>query len=349
MTHVEEKPNRFETRAANWDDIPGIVRLLNASAQNTRGADVTADHWQRRHYYESGVQLDTDTRLVLDGDRPVAYVEVAGEWPYVVYEMVGAVDPDYRGRGLGSLLVSWAEERVGAALDKTPPDLAVFIQSRLFESNNPGRELLASQGYAPVRDYIYLAIEMDARPPSPEVPAGVVFRPLQPSDWAKIGPAMDESFQDHWANVDYEDDPNEDEEDDSWARNRAADPEAFDKAFWNSPDFSFVAWDGDEVAGVCLCNEKSIEFPGSGYLGSLSIRRAWRRRGLGRALVLNAFNTFYDRGIYRVITDTDGDSLTGSYRVYQNAGMSVFRSEFVFEKTMRDGRDILNRGPLAAG
>ena len=74
-------------------------------------------------------------------------------------------------------------------------------------------------------------------------------------------------------------------------------------------------------------------------------RRPWRRRGIGRALTLHALNVFYERGTRQVLTDTDGDSLTKAYRVYQKAGMKIFRREHVYEKTIRPGRDFVKRNP----
>ena len=64
--------SRFQTRPAAWADVAEIVRLRNAGSQDTRGADVTAEHWQRRHYYDNGINLETDTQLAFDGERCVA-------------------------------------------------------------------------------------------------------------------------------------------------------------------------------------------------------------------------------------------------------------------------------------
>ena len=117
----------------------------------------------------------------------------------------------------------------------------------------------------------------------------------------------------------------------------------FDSAYFNSPGLCFVAWDGDEVAGLCLCNATTFEYPEAGYLGSLSVRRRWQKLGLGRALTLHALRAFYDRGTSHVLTETDGDGFTKAFRVYEKTGMAIFRREFVFEKAIRPGRDLLKR------
>ncbi len=334
--------NKFQTRPVTWANVSAIVALRNASSQETRGTDVTAVHWQKRRWYESGINLNSDSLLIFDGETAVAYAELTSEAPFVVYEMAGAVHPDYRQQGLGTELVKWAENRVQQSLAKAPEGTAVFIQNSTFDSNQPGRDLLEIHNYKIVRDFVYLQIHMDSKPPEPVWPDGIEARPLQTSDWAKVGPALHEAFMDHWGIVEYEADEKDAAEPDK-PNPRETDPEAFDNAYFNSPGLCFVAWDGDEVAGSCLCNATTIEYPQAGYLGSLSIRRPWRRLGLGRALTLQALNAFYTQGTTHVLTDTDGDGFTKAYRVYQKAGMEIFRRELVYEKTIRPGRDLVKR------
>ena len=54
-----------------------------------------------------------------------------------------------------------------------------------------------------------------------------------------------------------------------------------------------VAWAGDEIAGGTICEAEYYEM---GWVRSLSVRRPWRRGGLGMALLLNAFRQFHERG-----------------------------------------------------
>ncbi len=120
-------------------------------------------------------------------------------------------------------------------------------------------------------------------------------------------------------------------------------PSERDKLYWNTPGLCFVALDDDVVAGSCLCNAKTVEFPEAGKIGSLSVRRGWRRRGLGLALTLHALGEFYRRGTRTVVTDTDAKSFTRANTLYPRVGMSVFRSELILEKELRPGTDLLKR------
>ncbi len=334
----------FTTRPATWDDLQAIVALRNEASLDIRGTPITAVHWQQRAWLENGVNLATDSRVVETADgRVIGYVELSSEHPFVVHEMSGAVHPAFRGQGIGGQLVAWAEQRARQGIAKAPPDARLLLHCPLFDRDMPGQMLLQDHGFTAVREFVHLQMQLTSPPPAPELPEGVVIRPLQATDWPQVGPALEEAFADHWGILQYEmDEPDEDEHD---APRPQRDPTIFRPDYFNSPGLCFVAWAGDEVAGSCLCNEKSVENPQAGYLGSLSIRHPWRRQGLGLALTHTALAEFFRRGIRHILTDTDGDSFTRAYQLYQKAGMHIYRREIVYEKELRPGTEWLRRSP----
>lgn len=95
--------------------------------------------------------------------------------------------------------------------------------------------------------------------------------------------------------------------------------------------------DGDEIAGVALCAD---EKESGGWVHSLGIRRAWRRRGLALTLLQHAFADFVNRGIYKVFLGVDAQSLTGATRLYERAGMRVMLRSIHYEKELRGGREL---------
>jgi ribosomal protein S18 acetylase RimI-like enzyme len=66
----------------------------------------------------------------------------------------------------------------------------------------------------------------------------------------------------------------------------------------------------------------------------LGVRRPWRRRGLGRALLLHAFGEFRRRGFSRSALGVDAESLTGANRLYERAGMHVAARFDIYEKVL---------------
>jgi mycothiol synthase len=64
----------------------------------------------------------------------------------------------------------------------------------------------------------------------------------------------------------------------------------------------------------------------------LGVRRRWRRRGLGLALLLQSFTDFRRRGATRVGLGVDAESPTGAVSLYEQAGMQVVRRNDAYEK-----------------
>jgi mycothiol synthase len=349
--HHQPKLSGFDVRPATPSDLDGIVTLLNASSMDTLGTRITAGHWQQRQWQESQMPLASNTRVVVNGQGFIAgYVQLVNDSPHVVNELSGAVHPDFRRRGIGSFLLDWAEARAHQLISRASPDTAVLIHSSLFDSNRPGLDLIRSRGYATVRRFIHLRIEMAAAPPEPEWPEGVSVRPIQTDDWPAVVSALEIAFQDHWGQI--KSPPSEAAPEspalplDAPEEKEQSSPngnENYDSDYFNTPGLCFAAFAGDTVVGSCLCNARSIEFADTGRLGSLSVIRPWRRKGIGLALTRHALAEFYRRGTRVVVTDTDSQSFTGANFLYPQAGMSVFRNELLFEKKIRSGRDLLKR------
>jgi ribosomal protein S18 acetylase RimI-like enzyme len=74
--------------------------------------------------------------------------------------------------------------------------------------------------------------------------------------------------------------------------------------------------------------------PGVGWVGILGVRRQWRRRGLGRALLLKALQEFRSRGFREVGLGVDAASLTGATRLYESVGMRVTAQFDIYEKQL---------------
>jgi ribosomal protein S18 acetylase RimI-like enzyme len=257
----------------------------------------------------------------------------------VVHRINGAVHPDFRGRGIGAQMIRWAEQQALEQLGDAPDGSRVVIQTIFFTKDKHAQALFWHEGYTFAREWVHLQITMDELPPPAEWPQGFTVRQMDQSrDWPAVGEALDEAFRDHWGEMQpVEDSAMEDAADETEEEEEEDDE---DDPYSNSRDFCFVAMVGDQVAGSCLGNAKTIEWPDSGKIGSLSIRRPYRRLGIGRALTLHALGQFYEHDIRRVIIDTDADGFTGAYRLYQQAGMDVYRREVTYEKELRPGHEL---------
>jgi mycothiol synthase len=71
----------------------------------------------------------------------------------------------------------------------------------------------------------------------------------------------------------------------------------------------------------------------------VAVRRPWRGRGLGLALLRHALGELYRRGVREVGLSVDAESITGAPRLYGRAGLRVSSSYALFQKELRPGRE----------
>jgi mycothiol synthase len=165
--------------------------------------------------------------------------------------------------------------------------------------------------------------------PQPQWPAGITVRTMQvEQDERAIFATSREAFQDHWGHVDR---PFE-EEYTRWLHHNKS-RQDFDPSLW------FLAMDGDQIAGICLCRMTTHDDPEMGWVSILAVRKPWRQHGLGLALLHNAFGAFQRRGKSKVGLGVDAENLTGATRLYQRAGMQSDpnRQFSIYEKELRPG------------
>ncbi|HVM70013.1 MAG TPA: GNAT family N-acetyltransferase, partial [Gaiellaceae bacterium] len=74
-----------------------------------------------------------------------------------------------------------------------------------------------------------------------------------------------------------------------------------------------------------------------GHVSLLGVRRPWRRRGLGEALLLHSFAAFRAAGYRRGTLGVDASSPTGATRLYERVGMRVYRDTVFLERPVGGG------------
>jgi mycothiol synthase len=227
--------------------------------------------------------------------------------------------PDARGRGIGAALLAHIEERASEAMDRFAPDAHVVLQQWITAANEPARRLLEQSGYQVVRRMWGMIVDLVEEPPAVIWPEGITVRtPVTEADLRATHAASREAFRDHWG---YAEQPYED-----FARSNI-EIDTFDPSLW------FMVMDGDEVAGVML----GEMLPDRGWVNDLAVRRPWRGRGLGEALLRHSFGAFYRRGLRTVALGVDSQNLTGATRLYERVGMRVERQYDICEKVLRAG------------
>lgn len=325
-------PQGFTARHATLDDVAIVVDFLNQIAiEENRPTDATIED-TRYQWQFPDFNPGTDIYLVFAPDGALAgYSEVGDSEPYVKPFVWGRVLRPYRRLGIGDHLLRWSEERVRRSFHKAPADARIAMIQGCINTNQDACQFLEAQGFKPRRYTNTMLIEMTSPPPAPAAPEGIIIRPFRyETEFETVLHTFREAFRDHWGHVER---PFEDTRKD-WQHVLDNDPTS-DPGLW------FVALDGDEMAGVSLGCKPRIGDPDmTGWINILAVRRPWRKRGIALALLHHTFGEFYRRGITRVGLGADSQNLTGAIRLYERAGMHVYRCFVDYEKELRPGREL---------
>lgn len=294
-----------ELRAPTVDDLPGLVALSERRFNSMSETQIrdrlgsprtgAGDNWR--------VSIGDEGRIV--GGVFLWHPEPGSE--RVFFQVVAyPEEPEKYGR-----LVDCGEERARVLTESRA--------GRVHVSCPGGDELLAGvlrdRGFELVRHFFTMEIDVAEEPPEPEWPEGVAVRSFEPGEERAVYDVDMEAFQDHW---DFFPVPFEE-----WCE-FFLDRSDFDSGLWS------LALDGGEIAGTALCNWEGR--PGIGRVNVLAVRRPWRRRGLGRALLLRSFHEFRKRGRTTVDLNVDAENLTGAVGLYERAGMHVAHRDDTYRK-----------------
>ena len=316
-------PRDFVLRRPTMADIDGVLQLVQTCEQEREGRVEATLAGLQLEWGEPDYRLAEDAWAVFAPEGQVVGFADVGQRQYVRIFSGGDVHPDYRGRGIGTHLLQLNEARAQQYIAQAPADARVAIYSWQDENNVAGRRLVEKHGYKVGRSFWRMKIDLHETPPAPTWAEGIAVKTLadDPTLFRAVFEADQEAFRDHWGYV-----PDSFEQWEYWTKNK----EGFDPSLW------FLAMDGAEVAAISLCiNEKTS----GGWVDTLGVRRQWRRRGIGEALLYHSFGEFYKRGIHEVYLGVDAASLTGATRLYERVGMHVHRRADIYEKEIRAGRE----------
>ena len=325
MTHQDIYVDPSLTlRSANWTDVNAVAELtydvaqLEGDVSFVMTAEELANAW-----HDEGFLVERDVFVVETGDgRVVGSAEFYNEGDHCKLKADGCVHPEFRGLGIGTALLEKMEERARTEMELAKLDTRVVIQSMINAKNEAGDPLLRAMGYTPIRYFWRMEIRLQEMPSAVTFPAGLELRPFIKDEHAlAVWQANNEAFRDHWGSHErtYAD----------WSHTLFGNPN-FDPTLW------MIAWDGDEVAGF---SQNRVRM-GIGWVGTIAVRRPWRGKGLGVALMKQTFGEFYKRGIKTIGLGVDAENPTGATRLYQKVGMYPASEHVTYEKELRAGRNV---------
>lgn len=290
-----------QLRQLREDDADAVAALFVEAWGESRRMDGA----EIREWFNNQA-LKPENLLVLEREG-----RVAGYFDVWIEEDVA--DLDLAAPGFWDEAFDHAENRARALGAKR-------VRSFVVEEHELG-DLVPSRGYRTIHSSWTMEIEFGVEAPAePVLPDGIAIRPYRhPEDEQRVYEATQEAFADHW---DFHPSPIE-----TWREFNV-------KAGNFEPDLWLVAWDGGDVAGASLNYPERSGDPGHGWVGTLGVRRAWRRRGLGEALLRRSFAALYARGLRKVRLSVDAENPTGATRLYERAGMRVLRQSNTWERQL---------------
>jgi mycothiol synthase len=308
----------FTLRAATNDDLDGVFTVVASSDMREFGEIDTP----KEEFAVDWAELDhaRDVQLAVDHDgQIVGYANCRGEGQFSGIDAEGYVHAEHEGRGVGTALVRWTEQRAADFVDRAPEGARVLLQNPTNAYNKEAAALLAGLGYDLARQFWRMQIVLSGPPEIGGDPEGISFRAARDEiDERLIWKTTEAAFAQHWGHQ-----PRSFE---TWAKRR--------KQADHDPGLWWMAFAGNDVVGTLISKAQP---GGSGWIQDVGVLPEWRQRGIGRALLQRSFAAFYERGLTTVALGVDTANATGATKVYEQAGMSITRGFSIWEKVLREG------------
>lgn len=326
-THVAGGPAidglRFR-RLRDRDDYAPFAALLVAG-EAADGLDYAPDPENLAVDYQNypGLEPTRDVLFAEIDGQIVAYAEGARQVRdgMTLYAIDGMVHPAWRRRGLGRAMLrhveSYHRDRARDHDDPGGRELQLWVPDRPAP-----RALLESEGYRVVRHGFRMRRAVAGDLPVQPLPSGIEIRDVVEQQHRAIFDATNEAFEDHWGHRE----PSE----------------ADFRRIYESPDLATslwsVAWEGDQIVGsvqtYVWAEENRLLGVSRAWMERISIRRAWRGRGIAKALIVDNLRRLQRARIDEAMLDVDAQNPTGALQLYEALGFEVRDSSVAHRKAM---------------
>ena len=258
------------------------------------------------------VDLARDARLLLTPDgRLASYAIVmqrADGFNFDIY-----THPTLGSETIRSGQLARCETRARALMSVAQND-SMLARAIVAHINEADRQALAAAGYQPRKFYFRMQIEMETAPAPPTWPDGCGLRNIRPGEDDRAVHAFIEAAFDR---------PGRTPTTFEWWRDFMMRPDHFRAELW------FLLTRDAEIIGTALC----YDYPEGGWVRQLAVESAWRRQGIGAALLQHVFGVFYRSGHPRVSLVVDSDN-PNAHTFYERVGMVRARQHDEYHKML---------------
>ena len=298
---------KYSVRPAAMGDLSAVFDLVAKQRTIDFGsAMISMDDLQKRW---ENFDLENDTLTAFAEGELAGYAELRdGDSPFIYLATRNNV---YLGFQLLKYLEQKAAIKAGGKIQ---------LATQISEKNQPLLQLFASNGYASNLSFLIMELTLTEPPENPQWADGIRVRMFERKLDEQVTYQTDEEAskdKGYHNPLSYED----------WVKRMGMDRENFDPTVW------FLACVGNDVAGVALNVYDQVSE--TVWVDHLSVRREWRKKGIGKALLLHSFGEFYKRGLKTVKLSVDSKSLTNAPRLYESVGMRVVQQYHIYKKDLQ--------------
>lgn len=288
----------LSTRAATSADADAIYGLIAGAEIGWHGqAEVVPDQ-VAADLRRPELDLARDTLLVHAPNGDLA----GWAWLHLGKRAQIDVHPSYRGNGIGTLLLDWAENRAREVGSD-------WFAQAVDDADRAGRDLVWARGADVLATNWLLERPITAPEPRP-LPIGIRLGSYDPARSHEVYELIEDAFSAFQKRrKSYEE----------WA------PLTIDRDTFLA-DASTLAYADDEVVGAVL----ALDLVGSdeGYVEQVAVRADQRHKGIARAMLDQTCAGFHRLGLRGLILWTH--SGTGALAMYEHLGLRVRRSTTVY-------------------
>jgi len=318
--------NGWALRPSEPSDAAAMAAMFNerlvANGERPRHTEQSLQRW-----FSQPTHPDLRTDWVVH-DRTGTLIGWAGltEAPPPYLKLLFSIAPRVELEGCGELwdMLARQLDRAAAAVARgLPDDARPILRTFCLLRDETRQRALVRNGYELARVQSKMRIDLSTAPPKPVWPDGIRVVPFDyERDVSRVVAAYQQAFRDHWGVVEL---PHADEVA-KWREEHRWEGDEYDATMW------YPAMDGDEVAGFARWWAAIDHDFTRAYLYNFFVRKAWRRRGLGTAILAHAVTDLHQRGYRSAELHVDSESLTEAPRVYERVGFQVAEQQYIVQK-----------------
>lgn len=240
--------------------------------------------------------------------------EEDGTWLYLHQ---GCVVPQWRGHGIGTAFVQWAEQRLRGIATGHPTKGKGTFGANASSTETSATELLLNEGYTVYYTSAQMEYLNSTQLQTPSLPDGFALRPATPEQYRTIW----EAARRHWAGFTKANSVPTEE-----------DYQEFLSLVTPTPDLLKVIWHNEEP--VAIVQGSIAQETNTGIIDDVIVAAAYKRQGLAQTVMIDCMRAMRGRGVQRIRLHTDASNRHGAKSLYEKLGFRVIKTFPRYRKPM---------------